>query len=65
MKWILNLNKKYRVPYIISNVLLIFFDSIGFIIPILIGYLVDSVTIEHNYNTLFFMTIIIIVFTLF
>ena len=36
MKWILNLNKKYRVPYILSNLFLIFtLDGI------LIGLLFD------------------------
>lgn len=54
MKWILNLNKKYRVPYILSNLFLIFFDSIGFVMPILVGYLVDSVTIRHNYDSIFY-----------
>ena len=57
MKWILNLNKKYRVPYILSNLFLIFFDSIGFVMPILVGYLVDSVTIRHNYDSIFFISI--------
>ncbi len=62
MKWILNLNKKYRVPYILSNLFLIFFDSIGFVMPILVGYLVDSVTIRHNYDSILFISIFMIVF---
>lgn len=65
MKWILNINKKYKIPYILSNVSLIFFDSIGFIIPILVGYLVDGVTIYHNYDKLLIVTIAIIIFVIF
>lgn len=65
MKWILNINKKYKIPYILSNISLIFFDSIGFIIPILVGYLVDSVTIYHNYDKLLIITIAIIIFVIF
>lgn len=57
MKWVLNQNKKLKVPYILLNILLIFFDSIGVIVPILIGYMVDSVTVNHNYHKLLILAI--------
>lgn len=65
MKWILNIDKKYNKSYILSNLFLIFFDSIGFVVPILIGYLVDSVTIHNDFSKLFGMTVAIILFILF
>lgn len=64
MKWILNNNKKYKLPYILSNIFLIFFDSIDFIIPILIGFVVDRITIYHNYENFLLITIGIIIFTI-
>lgn len=64
MKWILNVNKKYKIPYILANLFLIFFDSIGFVVPILVGYLVDSVTVKHNYDSILYITIFIIVFVI-
>lgn len=64
MKWILNVNKKYKIPFILSNISLIFFDSIGFIIPIFVGFLVDSITIHNNYDNLLLITIGIIVFVI-
>ncbi len=65
MKWILNMDIKYNKTYIISNIFLIFFDSIGFLVPILIGYLVDSVTIYNDYSKLLYITITIIIFVIF
>lgn len=64
MKWILNIKKEYKIPYILDNIFLIFFDSIGFIVPILIGFLCDSVTIHHKYNYLLPMTFIIAAFVI-
>lgn len=64
MRWILNLNKKYKLPYLWANFWLIFFDSIGFIVPILIGSLVDMVTVNHNYDNLFLVTVCIILFVI-
>lgn len=54
------IDKKNKIPYILSNIFLIFFDSIGFIIPIFIGYLVDSVLINNNYNDLLRISIFLI-----
>ncbi|MCM1052619.1 MAG: ABC transporter transmembrane domain-containing protein, partial [Ruminococcus sp.] len=65
MKWLINSNKKYKVPYILSNIFLIFFDTIGIVIPILTGYLVDTIIIDHNYNHLFLIAISIILIALF
>lgn len=64
MNQILNINKKYKIPYIIANILLIFFDSIGIIIPIIIGFLVDSILIEGNTTKFLSLTIFIIIFTI-
>lgn len=64
MKWIFGYNKKYIGPYIITNVLSIFFSSIDFIVPILIGFLCDCVLIYHNYEFLVLFSILIVVFAL-
>lgn len=64
MKWILNVNKKYKIPYILSNIFLIFFDSIGFVIPILIGFIVDRITKEGNYEYFFLIIIGILLFSI-
>ncbi len=64
MKWILNINKKYKIPYILSNIFLIFFDSIGFVIPIIIGFIVDRVTKEGNYENLLLIIIGLIIFSI-
>lgn len=64
MKFVLSENIKLKIPYFISNILLIFFDSIGFIIPIIVGYMIDSVLIRHKYNELLILTIILIIFTI-
>lgn len=64
MKFLLNINKKYKLPYIISNIFLIFFDSIGFIVPILVGFLVDSVTVNNDYSKILGVTIGIIIFVI-
>lgn len=64
MRWILNINKKYKLPYILANISLIFFDSVGFIIPIFIGLIVDNVTIHHNYDKLLITIIGIIIFAI-
>ncbi len=63
MKWIINIDKKYKIPYILSNIFLIFFDSIGFISPILMGYLVDAVTIHQNYDMILTITIVLLLFS--
>lgn len=65
MNFILNVNKKYKWPYVIANISLIFFDSIGFIVPILIGYLVDSVTVNNDYSKILGITVAIILFVIF
>lgn len=65
MKWILNLNQKYKRDYIISNVLLIFFDSIAFILPILIGYVVDKIVLHQDYHTFLWIMLGIAFFVLF
>jgi len=65
VNFILNVNKKYKWPYIMANISLIFFDSIGFIVPILVGYLVDSVTVNNDYSKIFGVTIAIILFVIF
>lgn len=64
MKWILNVNKKYKIPYFLSNIFLIFFDSIGFVIPIMIGFVVDRITKEHNYDYFFVIIVGIVIFTI-
>lgn len=65
MKWILNINKKYKKDYILSNIFLIFFDSIGVIIPIVIGYIVDRIIENHNYDYFLWIIIGIIIFIIF
>jgi len=65
VNFILNVNKKYKLPYIFANISLIFFDSIGFIVPILVGYLVDSVTVNNDYSKILGVTIAIILFVIF
>ncbi len=62
MKWLLNLNPKYKLSYILTNISLIFFDSIGFLTPIIIGFLVDSITINNNYKLLFPLSFGLIIF---
>ena len=52
MKWILNINKKNKLLYYFYIITSIIFDSITFIIPILIGYVVDMITVKHNYDNL-------------
>lgn len=64
MRWILNINKKYKLPYLLSNIFLIFFDSIGFIIPIMIGFIVDRVTKEGNYESFLLIIFGIIIFSI-
>lgn len=64
MKWILNINKKYKLPYILSNIFLIFFDSIGFVIPIIIGFIVDRITNEGNYDYFLLIIIGLIIFAI-
>lgn len=64
MKWIMNIEKKYKLPYYLSNICLIFFDTIGFIIPIITGYLVDKITIQNDYSNLLLITIAVIIFSL-
>lgn len=64
MKWIINLNKKNKGPYILANIFLIFFDSISFIIPIIVGILVDRVTKNGNYEHLLLITLGIIIFVI-
>ncbi len=64
LKWILENSKENKLSYILSNISLIFFDSIGFIIPIIIGFIVDRITQEHNYNYLLLMIIGLIIFVI-
>lgn len=64
MKWILNHNKKYKLSYFLSNIFLIFFDSIGFVIPILIGFIVDRITKYQNYDYFFITILGIIIFVI-
>lgn len=64
MKWILNINKKYKLPYMLSNIFLIFFDSIGFVIPIIIGFIVDRITKEGNYDHFLLIIIGLIIFAI-
>lgn len=64
MKWILNHNKKYKLTYFLSNIFLIFFDSIGFVIPILIGFIVDRITKYQNYDYFFITILGIIIFVI-
>lgn len=64
MRWILNINKKYKLPYILSNIFLIFFDSIGFVNPIMIGFVVDRITKEGNYENFLLIILGIIIFSI-
>ena len=64
MNWILNINKKNKFPYYLYVIMSIIFDSLSFIIPILIGYVVDMVTIKHNYNHLLLIILVIILFSI-
>ena len=64
MKYILKLASEYKLPYYIYNIFDIFFESIGFIIPIALGYIVDMVTIQHNYDHLLLIILGIIIFAI-
>ncbi len=64
MNWILNINKKNKFSYYLYVIMSIIFDSLSFIIPILIGYVVDMVTIKHNYNHLLLIILVIILFSI-
>ncbi len=65
MKWILKMNQKYVLSYVLSNLFLIFFDTIGFVFPIAIGYMVDEVVIHQNTENLLLMTIFLICMIIF
>ena len=64
MKWILKMDKKSIIPYFLSNVFLIFFDTIGFIFPILVGYLVDEVVVKGNFDQLLWISFFLIGMTI-
>lgn len=64
MRWILNINKKYKIPYLLSNIFLIFFDSIGFLIPIMIGFIVDRITKDGNYEHFLLIIFCLIIFSI-
>lgn len=57
MSWIINFNKKYKVSYYISVIMLIFWDSIGIVVPVILGYLIDSVTVYHEFSSLFIISL--------
>ena len=65
MKRILNMSKENRVSFLIANILLIFFDSITLIFPIIIGYIIDNILINHNMNQILYLTIFMIAFAIF
>lgn len=62
MKWILENSKENKLAYFLSNILLVFFDSIGFVIPIIIGFIVDRVTVHNNYDHLLLIIVGLIIF---
>ena len=64
MKWVLNFNKKNKWKYHLSNILLIFFDSLGFIGPILVGYLVDEGIMKQNEKVIIPVAIFAVIFTI-
>jgi len=61
VKWIFKMNKKLVLPYIFSNIFLIFFDTIGFIFPILLGMIVDDVLIRQSFERLLPLSLFIII----
>lgn len=61
MKWIFKMNKKLVLPYIFSNIFLIFFDTIGFIFPILLGIIVDDILIRQSFERLLPLSLFIII----
>ena len=58
------MNKKYKLPYFLSNLFLIFFDSIGFVVPIMIGFVVDRIVKDENYSYLGWIILGIIIFVI-
>lgn len=61
MKWIFKMNKNLVLPYVFSNIFLIFFDTIGFIFPILLGMIVDDVLISQSFERLLPLSLFIII----
>lgn len=64
MKWALNYNKKYKLKYIISNILLIIFDTSSVIYPILLGYIVDDGLKKGNINLILAISIFLVIFVI-
>lgn len=62
MKWTLNYDKKYKIPYILSNILLIIFDTSGIICPILLGYIVDDGVKKGNNEIVLSISVFLVVF---
>lgn len=64
MKWALNYNKKYKLKYIISNILLIIFDTSSVIYPILLGYVVDDGLKKGNNSVILSISIFLVIFVI-
>lgn len=62
MKWTLNYDKKYKIPYILSNILLIIFDASSIIPPILLGYIVDDGLKKGNKELVLSISIFLVIF---
>lgn len=62
MKWALNYNKKYKLKYIITNILLIIFDTSNIIYPILLGYIVDDGLKKGNNDLVLSVCIFVVIF---
>lgn len=64
MKWALNYNKKYKLRYILSNILLIIFDTSSIIYPILLGFIVDDGLKKGNTSLILMISIFLVVFVI-
>ena len=62
MKWVLNYNKKYKFSYILSNILLIIFDTSSIICPILLGYIVDDGVKKGNKEIVLSISVFLVIF---
>ena len=62
MKWVINYDKRYKSKYIIWNIILIIFDTLGIIPSLLLGVIVDQGLKQGNNNIVLYTSIFLIVF---
>ena len=65
MKWAINYTKKYKLKYILSNILLIIFDSSSIISPLLLGVIVDDGLKKGNHQLVWILSLFLIFFIIF